>query len=147
MEHDEANAAARDRIIALVQGRSDAELATPIGDDWTVAGLLGHLAFWDRVHGGRLRRAIAAGEPAPPPIPDGLTDLINDAAIPAWTQVPGAEAVRQWEQASEEVNAFVASLTPAQVEAVRAAGWPRLLERYRHRNEHGDMIERALIPR
>src|SRR5436309_7881112 len=138
MDHVEANAAARERILGLVRGRSEEALATRVGDDWTVAGLLGHLAFWDRVHVGRLQRAVADGQAAPPPLPDGLTDLINNAAIPGWTAMSGQAALRQWERASAEADTYLASLDPAAVEGVRAAGYPRLVERFRHRGEHGD---------
>jgi len=36
------------RIQALLAGRSDAELARPMAAGWTIAGVLGHLAFWDQ---------------------------------------------------------------------------------------------------
>jgi hypothetical protein len=144
MDYVEANAAARERILGLIGGRSEEALATRVDDDWTVAGLLGHLAFWDRVHVGRLRKALADGLAAPPPLPDGVTDLINNAAIPSWSRLPGAEARRQWEEASGEVDAYLAGLDAAVVEGVRAAGYPRLIERFRHRTEHGDTIEGAL---
>ena len=143
MEFVEANAAARERILGLVQGRSEEALATPVGDDWTVAGLLGHLAFWDRVHVGRLRLAIGEGKDAPPPLPDGVTDLINNAGLPSWSALPGHAAVELWNQASAEADAYVASLDSAAVNAVRTAGYPRLIERFRHRTDHGDAIEKA----
>ena len=36
------------RLQALLAGRSDADLARPMAAGWTVAGVLGHLAFWDQ---------------------------------------------------------------------------------------------------
>jgi hypothetical protein len=144
VEFVEANAAARERILGLVQGRSEEALATRVGDDWTVAGLLGHLAFWDRVHVGRLRGAVTAGLPAPAPLPDGVTDLINNAALPSWTSLPGHAAVELWKQASSEADAYLATLDQGAVDAVRTAGYPRLIERFRHRTDHGDAIESAL---
>ena len=36
------------RLQALLAGRSDAELARPTTAGWTVAAVLGHLAFWDQ---------------------------------------------------------------------------------------------------
>jgi hypothetical protein len=39
---------ARQRLQVLVARLDDAELAYPLGDEWTVAAVLAHLAFWDR---------------------------------------------------------------------------------------------------
>jgi hypothetical protein len=138
------NAAARQRVLNLVRELSEDELRRPIDDDWTIGAVLGHLAFWDRVHVGRLRTALAAGQAAPPPLPDGLTDVINDGTLPTWRALPGEAAVSVFEAASGEADAILRDLDPAAVEGVRAAGYPRLVERHRHRNEHAATIERAL---
>jgi hypothetical protein len=147
VDYVEANRAARDRILALIKGRSEDELGRWVGPDWTVSAHLVHLAFWDRVHVGRLRHAIAAGLVVPPPLPDGLTDLINDASLPAWRAVPSREAVAIWERASADADAYLASLDPIAIEGVRSAGFPRLVERFRHRTEHGDVIAEVLTGR
>jgi hypothetical protein len=138
------NAAARERVLNLVRGLTDDELRRPIDDDWTIGAVLGHLAFWDRVHVGRLRTAIAAGHAAPPPLPDGLTDVINDGTLPTWRALPGQAAVSVFEAASGDADAILRDLDPAAVDGVRAAGYPRLVERHRHRNEHAATIEHAL---
>ena len=137
------NAAARARVLSIVNGLSDDELRTPVGD-WTVGAVLAHLAFWDGVHVGRLKRALAAGQPAPPPLPDGLTDVINDGTLPTWRALPGRAAISLFEGASGEADAFLRDLDPAAIEGVREAGYPRLVERFRHRTEHADSIEAAL---
>ena len=144
MDYVAQNAAARDRILALVRGLSEEQLQTRVGEHWTVAVALAHLAFWDRVHVGRLRRALTDGLAAPPPLPDGLTDVINDGELFTWRRLPGRTAVELFESSSGDADAFLASLDAATVEAVRAAGVPRLVERFRHRTEHGDSIEQAL---
>lgn len=144
MSYVDDNAAARERVLGLVRELGDDEFRQPIGDDWTIGAVLGHLAFWDRVHVGRLRHALAAGNAAPAPLPDGLTDVINDGTLPAWRALPGQAAVSVFEAASRDADAFLRDLAPAAVEGVRAAGYPRLLERHRHRNEHAATIEAAL---
>jgi hypothetical protein len=144
MSYIDDNAAARERVLALVRGLSDDALRRPIDDDWTIGAVLGHLAFWDRVHVGRLRLAVEAGQSAPPSLPDGLTDIINDGTLPTWRALPGAAAISVFEAASGDAEAFLRDLDPAAVEAARAAGYPRLIERHRHRNEHAATIERAL---
>jgi hypothetical protein len=142
MDHDSENAAARERVLALVRDLSDDDLARPIDDDWTVGAELAHLAFWDQVHGNRLRQAQEAGLPAPAAIPDGLSDIINNASLPIWRAIPGRTAVRLFEDGSAQIDAYIASLDPAFVQSVRMAGMPRLIERSRHRTEHGEAIER-----
>src|SRR5205807_6786239 len=118
MGYVEENAAARDRVLDLVREASPEALASPAEGGWTIAGLLAHMAFWERVHIGRLRGAVEAGLPAPPPLPDGTADLINAAAIPAWLSVPGREAVCLFEEASADADRFLAGLDPAAVEGV-----------------------------
>ena len=42
------NSKERTRLQALLTRLSDADLARPLPAGWTVAGVLGHLAFWDQ---------------------------------------------------------------------------------------------------
>jgi DinB superfamily len=137
------NAAARDRVLSLVRGLSDDEFLKPVGRDWTIGSALAHLAFWDRVHVGRLRHALAEGRAAPAPLPDGLTDVINDGELPTWLKIPGRTSMQLFEAASRDVDEYLRTLDPAIVEGVRLAGMPRLVERFRHRAEHADGIEAA----
>ena len=44
----ELNRASTERIRALAERLSDKELQHPVGEHWTVAITLAHLAFWDR---------------------------------------------------------------------------------------------------
>ena len=44
----ELNHAATERLRALAARLSDEELQHPVGQHWTVAITLAHLAFWDR---------------------------------------------------------------------------------------------------
>jgi hypothetical protein len=44
----ELNRASTNRIRALAARLSDEELQHPVGEHWTVAIALAHLAFWDR---------------------------------------------------------------------------------------------------
>ncbi len=144
MSFVDENAAARERVLTLVNGLSDEQLRTPTEDGWTIGAMLGHLAFWDGVHVGRLRHALATGDAAPAPLPDGLTDVINDCTLPTWQALPGHAAISLFEAASAAADAYLRALDEATVDGVRAAGYPRLVERHRHRNEHADAMERAL---
>src|SRR5438132_1314606 len=120
MAYIEKNAASRARVLDLVTSASPERLAAPADGGWTIAALLAHMAFWERVHIGRLRSAVDAGLAAPPSLPDGTADLINAAAIPAWLSVPAREAVRLFEEASAEADRYLAGLDPAAVVAIAA---------------------------
>src|SRR5215472_8271649 len=45
--YTERNDRERERLRALVAGLSDDELRIPVNEHWTVAAVLGHIAFWD----------------------------------------------------------------------------------------------------
>src|SRR5439155_18325167 len=51
----EHNTRERDRLRALVERLDDDALRSKVNDQWTVAGVLGHIAFWDA-------RALVLGE-------------------------------------------------------------------------------------
>ncbi len=104
MDHVAENAAARERVLGLARGLSDEALSRPVGDDWTIGAELAHLAFWDRVHVGRLRAAIDQGHAVPPPLPDGLTDIINNGELGTWRRLPGRDAIDIFESASRDVD-------------------------------------------
>ena len=44
----EANNRERERLRALVERLDDEALSAPVNEYWTVAGVLGHIAFWDQ---------------------------------------------------------------------------------------------------
>jgi hypothetical protein len=45
--HIAENDVERERLKAFVGRLSDEELSRPMAADWTVAGVLAHMAFWD----------------------------------------------------------------------------------------------------
>lgn len=144
MSHVEENAAARSRILSLVNGLTSARMSTRDEDGWTIGAQLAHLAFWDRVHTARLRAALEAGGDLPTSLARETIDALNDSGLHGWRSIPGEAAIRLFAEASSEVDAYLASLEPAVVERIRSAGIPRHVERFRHRTEHGNAIEAAL---
>lgn len=144
MDHVADNSAARDRILALVAQLTDAQMASPSEDGWTIGAELAHLAFWDRVNVGRLRAALEAGGDLPAPFAAEAVDAINNSGLHGWRLIGGGAAIQLFAVASSEVDAYLASLDPAVVDRIRSARLPRLVERYRHRTDHGDAIEHAL---
>jgi hypothetical protein len=142
----EENRRERERLRSLVERLSDDELGHRVNDDWTAAGVLLHVAFWDERAGwlaGKIERGepftTAEVEPEPP-------DWINDAARTFLHAVEPREAARLALRIAEEVDARVAALPPDRV-------WPNdgssLLNAFRssHRAEHLDEIEAALRDR
>ena len=138
------NAAARERILSLVTELTDGQLTIPFEGGWTIGAELAHLAFWERVHVGRLRAALEAGGDLPGPFPAGAVDALNNAGLDGWRLIESGAAIRLFTDASSEADAYLASLDPVVVDRIRSAGLSRLVERYRHRTEHGDAIDRAI---
>lgn len=138
-----ANDRERDRLRALVGRLSDAELRRPVNPQWTVAGVLGHVAFWDaRVLAllEKLERGVAFTssdvEPEDP-------SLLNDATRPLIHALAPREAAELALRIAEETDRRVAAIDPARL-------WPTdpqsLINPLRaaHRGEHLDEIEAAL---
>jgi hypothetical protein len=112
---------------------------------WTVAGVLGHVAFWDQ----RIVTLIEAwetnGPAAVPPTLDGRdVDWVNDAAKPMLLAVPPRKAAELAVAIAEAVDRKVEALSDDQIARNAAAGHPLNLDRAEHRREHLDEIERAL---
>jgi hypothetical protein len=140
---DAHNLASRQRLARLAD-RSDDDLARAVDADWTVAGLLAHLAFWDRMLLGRWRLVSGLGETLPRSLPSELPDLVNDAQLPEWRTILPRTAIGLALAAAEALDAYVSELDPGRVQAALDADQPRLVDRSRHRNDHLDAIERAL---
>ncbi|MBI4610076.1 MAG: DinB family protein [Candidatus Rokubacteria bacterium] len=139
------NNAERQRLRALVDRLSDEQLSRPLGSGWTIAGVLGHLAFWDQRVLVLLERWEQGGPgSAPPPINRGDVDWINDAAKALCLALPPRTAARLAVATAEAVDGKVQALSEELAAANAAAGTPINLLRAQHRREHLDEIERAL---
>ena len=78
----------RERMRALVDRLGEEELTRPVNEYWTVAGVLGHIAFWDaRILA--LSEKLEKGIPFSPGDNDPEdVDWINDASRPLIHAVP-----------------------------------------------------------
>lgn len=142
--HIAQNDAQRERLRALVERLSDADLARLLSAGWTIAGALAHLAFWDQRALVLLERWELGGPGAtPPPINHDDVDWINDAAKALCLALPPRAAARLAVSTAEAVDRKVAALPDDRVVANVAAGSPLNLLRAQHRREHLDEIERA----
>jgi hypothetical protein len=140
-EIGEANRASRNWLRATVERLSDADMMLPIGEAWTAAGLLAHLAFWDRFCRARWLHALNTKTPTPLPLDDALLELINDADLPHWTNVPPRIAAEECLEAAETLDALIESLGDEVAVKIQAEGRPRLLNRSLHRQEHLNTID------
>jgi hypothetical protein len=135
------NATSRQALAALVDRLTTPDLLRDLGDGWTVAMALGHLAFWDGRQLGALQlfseRGEVLGEEDSDATNAGLEPLLG-ALDPA---VAGSLAI----EAADAVNAYAATFDWEA--AARTLGDPAAhlpLARWSHREEHIAQIEAAL---
>jgi|ERR671931_2922778 sulfite reductase beta subunit-like hemoprotein len=139
----EQNDRERERLRALVERLGDEELRRPVNEHWTVAAVMGHVAFWDaRVLG--LADKLERGVPFSPSDeePEDV-DWINDATRPLIHAIEPRTLAQLALRLAEETDQRVASIAAdrmypedphSPINALRAD----------HRGEHLDDIEAAL---
>jgi uncharacterized damage-inducible protein DinB len=139
----EQNTRERERMRTLVEDLSEEELQQPVNEYWTIAGVLGHIAFWDaRILSlcDKLDRGLPFADSDTEPED---VDWINDASRALIHSVPPGELARLALQIAEATDARVATLPPDQL-------WPQnpnsplYAVRASHRGEHLDDVEEAL---
>jgi len=137
--YKELNRASRERIRSLVLRLTDDELLTPVGEHWTVAVALAHMAFWDRRVVYVLELAERDGKINPP----ALDIVINDLSLPLWKAIPPREAARLCMEAAEECDHRLETFDPKLLDEVYEYN-KRWVVRALHRNEHLDEVDEAL---
>jgi uncharacterized damage-inducible protein DinB len=139
----EENTRERDRLRALVERLDEDTLNSPVNEFWTVAGVLGHIAFWDArvlALADKLERGVTF---SPSDTEPEDVDWINDASRALIHAVPPLELAQLALRTAEETDAKVATLPVDRL-------WPRDPEsplyalRAAHRGEHLDDVEAAL---
>lgn len=135
----------RERLRELISRLDDDALAAPVNEYWTVAGVLGHIAYWD-IRVLVLAEKIDRGEPWVPgdAEPDG--DWLNDSTRPLIHAIAPRAAAELSLRISEETDARVAEL-PLDRMAPLDPDSPIYPIRAEHRGEHLDELERALRDR
>jgi hypothetical protein len=139
----------RQRLRVLVTGLSDDELRSKVNEFWTVAGIFGHLAFWD-ARAEVLIRKLQRGEP--------FTESDNEPEDPTWINdstralihaIPPRALGELALQQAEDTDQLAASLDDAHL----AKTWPTdeksplNVVRAGHRGEHLDELAKALKDR
>ena len=139
----EDNDRERARLIALVGRLSDDELKRPANPDWTLAGVLGHIAFWDARALVLGRRLQAGASFSPDDDEPEDVDWINDAAKPLIEAIEPRKVAELAVRLAEETDALMAALPPEQVYPGNEES-PLSADRSDHRGEHLDQIEKAI---
>ena len=135
----ERNRAETARIRSLVERLSDDDLKRPVGEHWTVAVALAHLAFWDR----RVLAVLDASEREGMVSAPAIDIVVNDISLPLWMAIPPREAARLAIATAEELDQRLESLSPDLLEQIAAYNM-RYVVRALHRGEHLDEVEQAL---
>ena len=138
------NDAERARLRALVARLSDADLARPMPAGWTVAAVLGHLAFWDQRILVLLDRWEQSPSSVPPAINEADVDWVNDATKALLLAMPPRRAAELAVAVADAVDARVAALPEDLLARNEASGRPLLMTRATHRQEHLTEIEHVL---
>ena len=143
--HDVENRRQRERLQAVTDRLTEAEVGRPMPAGWTVGAVLGHLAFWDQ------RALVLLEEWArdnfgalPRRLDEGDVDWINDATKPFLLALAPRRAAELAMAAANAADRAVAALSDDAVTRNAAGGHPVNLLRAEHRREHLDEIERAL---
>jgi hypothetical protein len=139
----EQNTRERERMRALVERFDEEALGLAVNEYWTVAGVLGHIAFWDaRILS--LADKLERGEPflSSDTEPEDV-DWINDASRPLIHAVPPVELARLSLRIAEETDARVATLPTDRLYPADPDS-PLYAVRASHRGEHLDEVETAL---
>jgi hypothetical protein len=135
------NTAWRERLLALLSRVSDADMRRPAGKaGWTVAGLFGHLAFWDQRALVLLDRWKTRGIAASPID----VDVVNDATRPFLNALDPSTIRTMARDAAAAIDAAIEALTPEVLARVESEGKPVRLDRGNHREHHLAQIEAAL---
>jgi len=133
------NRASTDRIRALVERLTDEEMQHPVGEHWTVAIALAHLAFWDR----RVMYVLDVTERGGKVFIPEIDIFVNDLSLPLWAAIPPREAARIAIETAGALDRRLEEFPPALLQEIQAYN-ERWVVRALHRGEHLDEVDAAL---
>jgi hypothetical protein len=135
----ERNRASAERIRALAARLTDEEMQHPVGEHWTVAIALAHLAFWDR----RVQYVLDMTERDGKLFIPEIDIFVNDLSLPLWAAIPPREAARLAIETATALDRQLEGYSPALLEQIQTYN-RRWVDRSLHRSEHLDEIGAAL---
>jgi streptogramin lyase len=136
----EANRRSLDRMRTFVEAATDDDLRTEMPAGWTVAAVLGHLAFWDQ----RVQVVLDMVEEGvkPPPYDEGSVDWINDTAKRFLLAMEPRALARLALDIATRTDERVAHLSDEVLDEATQLWFTE--RRCDDRNEHLDEVEQAL---
>jgi uncharacterized damage-inducible protein DinB len=135
----------RERLREFINRLDDDALAAPANEYWTVAGVLGHMAYWDcrvLVFADKIDR----GEPWVPTDAEPEGDWLNDSTREIIHAIAPRAAAELAMRIAEETDARVAEL-PLDRMAPLDPDSPISPVRGEHRGEHLDELEKVFAAR
>jgi hypothetical protein len=135
----ERNRASTERIRALAASLTDEQMQRPVGEHWTVAIALAHLAFWDR----RVMYVLDITERDGKLFIPEIDIFVNDLSLPLWAAIPPREAARLAIETCEELDRRLEDYPPALLEEIHSYN-QRWVVRALHRDGHLDEVDAAL---
>jgi len=135
----ERNRASTRRIRDLAGRLSDEQMLHPVGEHWTVAIALAHLAFWDR----RVLHVLDQSERDGKLFIPQIDIFVNDLSLPLWAAIPPREAARIAIETAETLDQRLENYPPELLEEIYTYN-KRWVVRAMHRGEHLDEVDAAL---
>ena len=135
----EQNRASTERMRALAARLSDQEMQQRVGEHWTVAIALAHLAFWDR----RVMYVLDMTERDGKVFIPEIDIFVNDLSLPLWAAIPPRAAAQIAIDTAQTLDERLASYSPALLEEIYNYN-KRWVVRALHRGEHLDEVDAAL---
>ena len=135
----ELNRTSTERIRKLAARLTDEQMQTKVGQHWTVAIALAHLAWWDR----RVMYVLDMTERDGKLFIPEIDIFVNDLSLPLWAAIPPREAARIAIETSETLDKRLENYPPAFLEEIYNYN-KRWVVRALHRGEHLDEVDAAL---
>lgn len=135
----ELNRASTERIRKLAARLTDEEMQTKVGEHWTVAIALAHLAWWDR----RVMYVLDMTKKDGKLFIPEIDIFVNDLSLPLWAAIPPRAAARIAVETSETLDKQLEDFPPALLEEIYNYN-KRWVVRALHRGEHLDEVDAAL---
>lgn len=137
--YNQLNRESTERIKKLVANLTDGQFQTRVGEHWTVAIALVHLAFWDRRVLATLEKTAKNGTLSVVE----LDTVVNDLSLPIWETIPAKDAVKLAVETANELDDHLDAFPKNLLEEIYNHN-KRFVVRALHRNEHLDEVEEAL---
>ena len=139
LSYKDLNRASTERIKKLAASLTDKEMQTRVGQHWTVAIALAHLAWWDR----RVMYVLDMTAKDHDVFIPNIDIFVNDISLPLWAAIPPREAARIAIETSEDLDQRLEAYPQDLLEKIYDTN-KRWVVRALHRNEHLDEVDAAL---